>query len=165
MTPEVTRKTLPDKLIREFCTIGSELDWTLGSDATQRHLESRGWAIIDDLSMKYGDMSASVVGGEAWTLTINVMHTRWALDADKHRGPGAARIRHVIGLVRETLGAEPEPIKLDTGKFAARWLLPPGTSVLVEESHLRHLSVESTEAERFRVEKPHKYAQYLDVAE
>lgn len=165
MSRDVMRKLLPDALIQEFCSIGADLDWAQGSDATQRHLASLGWIIVDDLSMKYGDMPASVVGGEAWTLTINAMHTRWALDVDTSQGAGAARIRHVISLVRDTLGTAPDPIKLDTGKFAARWLLPSGTSVLVEESHLRYLSVDSTEAERFRLERPHKYAQYLDMEE
>ena len=65
MSRDVMRKLLPDALIQEFCSIGADLDWAQGSDATQRHLASLGWIIVDDLSMKYGDMPASVVGGEA----------------------------------------------------------------------------------------------------
>ena len=72
------------------------------------------------------------------------------------------RIAHVVAVVRGHLDAEPQAIRLDTGFFAARWLLDSEASVLVDSRTVTYSSPTLTAAETFRVEAPDAWAAYLD---
>ena len=157
---EAIEEALSDAGIRALLALGPVIDWNAPPEATTQQALEFGWTDEGDELLCFEEMFGSV-SGISDTAAVTLEHTTWAPGTDTTADEPARRISHVITVVRDDLGAKPQAVRLDTGDFAARWLLPAGTSVLVTAEDIRHCSPDLTEAETFRVEQPHKYAQYL----
>lgn len=153
---------LSDTGVADFLTLSQALAWTEPQAATVEQLLNHGWQTTRrGIRLIHPEGMSGQVIGDHDTLAVSLTHTTWVPGTDVTATPAVQRIAHVISLVSEQLSARPQAIRLDTGEFAARWVLDAGTSVVVDARTLKRCSPTLTAAETFRIEKPHKYAEYL----
>ena len=148
------RKHLTDIGVRTMLDLGRSLDWSGSGAASLATAVEAGWVDEGDGLIGLEDQLGSIHESSDGTDSVSISHTTWASGVDTTAAEPVERIAHVIAVIREHLGFGPEAIRLDTGKFAARW-------VLDDDRRIKCCSPTLTAAESFRVEQPHKYAQYL----
>lgn len=155
-------KSLSDEAIVGLLDLAATIDWSQPRDTTTQFLLNRGWSPTRrGIRLMHPEGLSASVTGASDTLAINQAHTVWAPDTDTTSTESAHRIAHVISVVRDHLGADPQAGRLDTGLFAAQWVLQNQTSVLVDNRSISYKSPTLTAAETFRIEAPHKWAEYL----
>ena len=155
-------KTLSDEAIVDLLDLGATVEWTQPRDTTAQHLLDQGWSPTRrGVRLMHPEGLSGSVTGASDTLAINQAHTVWAPDTDTTADESVQRIAHVVSVVRGHLDAEPQVIRLDTGLFAARWLLDSEASVLVDSRTVTYNSPTLTAAGTFRVEASEAWAAYL----